>query len=346
MKEIQNHKADFDMAFNREKPDVPVAWETRKKIEEITKRFNLMEVGRSFEAARRIFGKEFFGFDEVVEAIGITPPDDYEVSPIHFTFRELKKAAANNMRLILRMSDHNPGPGKTGYKRQYALMHNYITMLFTEKDKKRKKPLLGTRGQDGRIHDEFGELGKYEQNSPTDEWILVVKDPLPVTLHKNYYEQTQVIVDYLKDYYKDQEMPREYVLAIEEFAQYEHENFEGKTKEWVDHELRNGNPQKYAYEMTKLQISELFRQSTSEAIYDLAAVWGTTGKRPYLYVWTNTPTYPYGVETPLGPVSNPHIVVVNSDDSGISFSETVPAENDYVQMVYLTLRKPQEKEAK
>lgn len=102
------------------------------------------------------------------------------------------------------------------------------------------------------------------EKAPETRWALVTKDLMPNSTNKNYLEQIEEIVKYLREQvFLGCRIPKEYQKAIAEFeAQKE--------------ELRtlSENPDETiwepaSYRLANLQINQLIRRNQEEALYDL-----------------------------------------------------------------------------
>ena len=96
---------------------------------------------------------------------------------------------------------------------------------------------------------------------------------------KNYLQQTELIVKYLKEkVFKDTDISESYQQAITEFEAQKDEIEKLMTTDW----------KKAAEKLEKLQINQLTRQTPVETIYDLIAYLHTNNQRllENKYTWT------------------------------------------------------------
>ena len=146
--------------------------------------------------------------------------------------------------------------------------------LLDGKMKDDTKPLRG---------DWYKEEEFYTNEAPDVSWALVSKEVVPDSPSKNYLEQTQVLVDYLKnEVFKDVEMPAEYVEAIEEF-ETEKAEISAIVSSSTESEWKEA-----AQRLEALKINQLTRRSPAETMYDLMVCYQQTGKKqlPDIYSWT------------------------------------------------------------
>lgn len=225
-------------------------------------------VAEQLEAAIEKLGKEnVFGPKEVEKTFGVRLA---EVPGIPFSVEELERAEKMGQMLVLRVD-------KTADGKPMSL-EAMTAMLVKRWEKKGKGGLLNTaEGWRDRVTgaDDFAKI------APRYGWALVSKDLLPDSTSKNYIEQTEVIIEALKEKaFKDMEIPEEYVEAIEEFNAQKDRLTKLMSEDWME----------AAKQLSELKINQLSRQSLQETIYDLAMYHDTHGKRllPNSYTWSNS----------------------------------------------------------
>jgi len=212
--------------------------------------------------AKEIFGEDFIGPTEVAHAFDVDPESIEAVMPkIPFSREELERAKELGQMLILRQNF----PMKELFER--------LTSKFEAEGK--GKVLYDTSWyKDEAFFTENIEAG----------WALVSKELVPESTSKNYLEQTQILVNYLKnEVFKDKTVPSEYVEAIAEFDRE-------KAAIGVIVGSSDETEWKRAAEiLSNLKITQLLRQSPAESLYDLILYFQTTGKRllPDKYTWTS-----------------------------------------------------------
>ena len=110
----------------------------------------------------------------------------------------------------------------------------------------------------------------FTKEVPRLGWALVSREVLPESLNKNYLQQTEVIVNTLRDgVFKGMEMPEEYATAIKEF-----ESKKDKLAKLIDEDW-----QEAAKQFAGLKITQLARQTIPETIYDVAMYYDRNNKR-------------------------------------------------------------------
>jgi len=214
-----------------------------------------------FELARakEIMGQDFFGPEEVKTAF-LDQVDVSEIPSIPFTSEELEKAKELGQMLILRQP---------------------LTM------KQISESLANKVNDDGKVLYDFKwykEEKFYTTEAPEASWALVSKEVVPDSPNKNYLQQTQVLIDYLRnEVFKDVEIPAEYADAMNEFES-EKAEIAAIVSSSVESEWR-----KAAQMLEELKINRLTRRSPAEALYDLVVYFQNNGERllPDTYSWTN-----------------------------------------------------------
>jgi len=232
------------------------------------------------EKAKEIMGNDFMGPEQVAAAFNFDPTT-IEVPPIPFSAQELERAKQLGQFLILRIDKDNGGNPLTMQR---------IGIILNDKLKDNGKVFSNL---DWQQTEEF-----FTTDFPKARWALVSKDLLgyenngqikdedeaKVSTNKNYLEQTQVLINYLKnEVFQGGTIPLEYTQAIAEFDQE-------KASIGAIIESSNGTEWKRAAEMLEnLQITQLLRQSSVEALYDLIVYFQITGVRllSNQYVWTS-----------------------------------------------------------
>lgn len=213
-------------------------------------------VAEQIEAAIEKLGKEnVFGPKEIEKTFGVRLA---EVPGIPFSVEELERAEKLGQMLMLRVSETAEGKPMS-----LEAMIEIITKRW--KDEGKGDLLVAADGLESLVRE-----GSFSKESPRTGWALVSRDVLPESLSKNYIEQTEIIIETLKNkVFKDLEIPEEYKKAIAEF----------ESKKAALTELVDENWGKAAKELTELKISQMTRQTFSETIYDLAVYYDANNKR-------------------------------------------------------------------
>ena len=123
------------------------------------------------------------------------------------------------------------------------------------------------------------------EKAPTGRWALVTKEIIPDSTDKNYLEQTEQLIKYLREQvFADVEIPAEYQEAISEFeAQKEELRPLAESREEEIWEPA-------AERLANLKISRLTRQSYDEVLYDLELYKQINDRYllPNMYTWTSS----------------------------------------------------------
>ncbi|MDO8507932.1 MAG: hypothetical protein Q7S53_05220 [bacterium] len=252
------------------------------------------EVMLPSERAKEIMGKDFFGPDEIKKALGI---EIDEVPVIPFTRSELERAKELGQTLILRTGKASDGGPLTMEK---------IGELLSGKDKDGGKLLYG---------DDWYENEKfYIEETAKLGWALVSKETIPGSNGEKYLEQTEIIVDYLKDQvFLNRSVPVEYQAAIDEF----------ESQKSSIASLAEGDWQAAAKKLEDLSISQLTRQTPVEVLYDVIAVYQNIDERLLLdkYTWTSRRDSSGGIVT-VG-TFNAEGLYIGSDRPGYQYGSTL-----------------------
>ena len=253
------------------------------ELKEVLNRYKLMEgvlgiSGKKIEGtlqeqmdmAKEVMGEEFFGFQEVKKAFGI------EINPegipeIPFSREELEKAKELNQFLVLRINMASDGKPLTLQK---------INEILKGKVSDGSKLLYADDGT-GKIKSDswYKDEGFSKVDKPKLAWALVSKEVIPNSTSKNYLNQTEELVGYLKNQvFKGEEMPEEYKESIKEFEKEKGEIEKLMSSDW----------EKAAEKLSGLKINQMTRQNPAEALYDIAIYFQNKGERilEKIYTWT------------------------------------------------------------
>lgn len=222
----------------------------------------------SLADAEKIMTKEnFFGPDAIFKTFGVK----FEKTPsIPFSTEELKEAFDRGEMLVLRAHETKDGLPLS--------MENMYQILSKKWDKENKGGVFNTADGWRQFIPEM-----YSRESPRPGWALVSKELLDGSTDKNYLEQTEFLIEYLKsEVFGDMDMPAEYVEAIAEFKSEKDRIATMMEVDW-----------KGAGRMlVELKINQLARQSVPEAMYDLLLHHDNNPKARRLlesnYTWTNS----------------------------------------------------------
>ena len=114
---------------------------------------------------------------------------------------------------------------------------------------------------------------------PKMSWVLTGKEIITDSNNKNYLQQTESIIDYIKEkVFKGGALTKEYQDAIKEFAEQK-----GKISK-----LMKDDWQEAAKILEELKITKITRQSPVEFMYDILVYFKNNKQRLYenMYAWT------------------------------------------------------------
>lgn len=222
------------------------------------------ELAEQIEAAKEIPDFVVFGPDEVREAYE-DALDLSEIPAIDFSKEELERAKELGQMLVLRV-------GKLADGRPLTMKR--ISEVLGEKTK-----------DDGKVYfdTDWYKAEKFftdDTEAIETRWALVSKEILDNSTDKNYLEQTDLLVDYIKDQvFKDAEIPPEFQEAIDEFFAKRTEIATTMESDWP----------KAAEQLAALKLNQLVRRTPAEVAYDLMLNFQNTDERllPDVYDWTN-----------------------------------------------------------
>jgi hypothetical protein len=201
--------------------------------------------------AREIFGEDYLGPDEIGQAF-LGRVEITVVPRIPFSRGELKRASELGQMLILRVDTATDGSALT-MKKIYEMMNN--------RTKGGGKILYNTGW--------YEDMSFYTNESPKAAWALVSKYEISDTGDKNYLEQTDEIVEYLKGVFPDNKLPDRYQKAIDEYLSERSE-----IALLLDSERSIATDR-----LESLELTQLTRQTPVEAMYDLFLYFQQTGAR-------------------------------------------------------------------
>ena len=224
--------------------------------------------GVSLEKAAEKMGTDFFGPQQVEKAFDVSLAAR-EVPRIPFSREDLERAKELGQMLVLRVSKASDGT---------ALSMVKLNGLTKEKLKKARKGKALADEAGWKKDEQF-----YTTEAPETRWALVSKELIPDSTSKNYLDQTELLVSYLKDkvFRGMAGLPRAYTDAI---AEYEAAKGAigasiGADPGWQDAAKR----------LSELKINQLSRQTPVEAFYDILVRLLNTGERSLeaTYTWIN-----------------------------------------------------------
>lgn len=267
--------------------------------------------------AREIMEKgNFFGRQEVEKSLGIEI-DPLVIPEIPFSEKDLEKAKELGQFLILRVDKTKDGEPLTMEK---------INELREGKDYEGKK-LLHLNDKNGETLKSAWYKKKYffKKETPELSWDLVSKDIIPGSGGKNYLKQTEEIIHYIKDIFKDSEIPEEYRQAIEEFESKRDDLKKMMTHDWEGALEKARHPgETLASDMfeaierlSDLKINQLTRPTPVEVLYDSVVYSQDVGQPLYEkeFIWTSRKSFHDYKESKRADMSK-HIRVLSSAIGG------------------------------
>jgi hypothetical protein len=216
------------------------------------------------EAAEAMRAENFFGPESAAATFGI-PLESLEIPPVPFSRAELERARELGQFLVFRVSK-----AADGKPLSMAKMSEVLAPRFARENK-------GTvlRNTDWCKNDPF-----FRDEAPADGWALVSREVVPNTASKNFLQQAEELVKYLRnEAFRGRELPQRYLDAIAQFEAAKPSIAPIISSDW----------QKAAQMLEALDITSLTRQSPAEAAYDAMVTFDRTGVRhlPGIYTWTS-----------------------------------------------------------
>lgn len=226
----------------------------------------------TLEEAERILGKDVFGAKDVEKVFGVRVD---RVPAVPFTRKELEQAKALGQQLILyvdTLSIEESGGLLRGKKKN--------VVPFTMENM--KKGVL--KAHDGNplwySQDWYNNEAFFKSEKPRAGWRLTSKEVIPNSPSKNYLDQTDMLVEYLKTQaFKGTPLSKEYADAIDEYTKKRPTIASLMASDW----------QKASQELASLKITKLARESPVEAMYRLAVNSLARDAKPLpgMYTWTS-----------------------------------------------------------
>jgi len=230
------------------------------------------QIAEQIKTAEEIMGeKNVLGID-AIEATFDFKPLAREIPNIPFSEAELKRAKELNQLLILRVNKAKDGQPLTMKK---------MNEFKKGKTKDESKVLYSTDDK-GKLKDDVWYKNEdfFTKEAPTLGWALVSKEVISNSTDKNYLDQTETLVDYLKNQvFKGQKLDKAYQEAIDEF---------NKEKDSIK-KLMDPDWKTAAEKLEKLKINQLCRQTPADALYDILLMKEKNDEYilPDKYTWTN-----------------------------------------------------------
>ncbi|TAK96252.1 hypothetical protein EPO05_02265 [Patescibacteria group bacterium] len=203
------------------------------------------QISISPEQAEMILGQDYLGPKAIQETFGFVPEN---IPPIPFAKARIERAKELGQFLVLRVNQTPDGE---------LLNMKTIAALVPRQD---------ASGQTLFANLYLRQDEAYYAEAPTLGWALATKELVPGSISKNYLEQTEALIDYLKTkIFVNQPLPEKYQKAIEEF-----ESQKSTIRELaVSFDLSRKQQTKATEMLESLAIVQLVRHSPIEALYDI-----------------------------------------------------------------------------
>lgn len=265
--DIEGLNRPLHLVFKKELP-VQDGLSTMKNISEMLVHATDIDPRIKMKYAEKLFGQDFLGPDQINSAF-LDQVEIPEIIPsIPFSRQELERAKELGQMLILRVNKAKDGSDLT-IKRINTMLDGKI------------------RDKDNVLYQNLIDIYKgesfYNKHTPILSWALVSKEIVPHSSNTNYLQQTEALVKYLEDeVFKGKALPTEYAEAVAEFEK-EKANIAPAISSTIESEWKEA-----ASKMEALKLTQLTRQSPTEAIYDNIVCYQQTGKRllENIYTWT------------------------------------------------------------
>ena len=220
------------------------------------------EIFEQIKNAKEILGKQdVMGPEEVKKAFGIEINLE-DIPKIPFEKAELERAKELDQFLVLRVDKAPDGK---------PLSMQKINEILKGKLTDGSKLLYSGDGKGGLKYDSWHRDEKFsKEEAPKLAWSLVSKEVIPNSTSKNYLQQTEELVNYIKNsVFKGEEVPEEYQEAIKEFEEEKDGIEKIITSRWEE----------AAEKLSNLKINRLARQNPAEVLYDIAISFQNKGER-------------------------------------------------------------------
>lgn len=256
--------------------------ERLKSMETNLPKFEKTE-GISMKEAKEIMGKNFYGPEEVVSALGIRFVE--KIPDIPFS-KEMLEKLKDTHQLILYGGKFEAGPSKTKLGPEFVdSSGNEICTRLQNKKKDDTKLLHNT---DWYKNEKF-----FTQEGTELRWKLVSKDLIPNATGKNYLEQTEVLCEYVKNMYEVEDIdniPNEVMEAMHEWDALSRDTAKFEELKRLIESNDEVEWKSAADTLEKLKLTQMFRESFIEWFYRTALTERATGERllPSTYSWTKS----------------------------------------------------------
>ncbi|MDO8507938.1 MAG: hypothetical protein Q7S53_05250 [bacterium] len=193
------------------------------------------KVGISLEKAKEIMGEDFLGPEAVENTFGIKL-EESDIPRIPFSEKDIERAKLFDQFLILRVDKSRNGFGLTVGEMERSISGRRVKMINSYSSKGAEPPRTG--------------------------WALVDKEPRFAPF--DYIEETESLIEYIKQYFLSGGLPEQYQKAIDDFKERKQ-----LIKNSIDLGPGGSFPDHTAGIVADSDINKLSRQTISEAAYDV-----------------------------------------------------------------------------
>ena len=215
------------------------------------------------EAGRTILGKDFYPLDGVKQVFTTQPRNTGR--SLSLLELELEQAGKRGEFLIHRTDKASDGTPLTIFRMVQLLQEKFNEQSWG-------KILYDTRW----YHDEYFFMADTPRSGPA----LVSKAPVPGSIGKNCWRQTEGLANLLRQIYQGMEMPDLYKDALREWA---------SEKEWLE-KILFSNWKGATRGLAELQINQQLRQKPVEVLHGLLVSFLSSGERRLVNAYTLTNT--------------------------------------------------------
>lgn len=259
IKQVKSTKVDFDSAL--QKGEIKECASIQKVLKEIVIKAYEISNPTIDEAMEIMTEESIFGPDKVKQIFGIELSEN-QIPRIPFSREELKRAKELGQVLILRIDKSSDGE-----RLDLVKMDAILKAWMVATDKTDFIDWNNSINKDSMVAHQV----------PRSGWALASMEILDNSDFKDYLGQTEFLVEHLKDVvFKGVPLPPECKKAIEEFE---------REKPKLE-ELLTSNLSYAARKMAWLEISELYRKSAIEVLYDMAITTEVGDSYKENFTWT------------------------------------------------------------
>lgn len=225
------------------------------------------------EYAQDLFGKDFFGPEQIEKSLGIEIP--WEIVPeLSCNETELQRAKELGQTLELyvdRTVDGNPITAQE--------LNTALQIRLTAKEKGKVLCNFPPIPPNWFANEDF-----FAKDTPRLGWRFTSKQIIPGSEEQDYLEQTFLLIDYIRNVFEGMEMPPKYTDAIIEFEQQK----QTLMQEMTDLKDKKNDGKVLDRKLAELAINQLCRQKPVEAMYHSLAYLEMNNERllERYFTWT------------------------------------------------------------